>query len=241
MVRRSCLRIHPKPPARCKLKIPLGFVTPPNRASLVCATSKETGAIVSLTSYRPPNESDHSFDTTKVWQACRATSAATTFFDPIAIGRFGEQFVDGAFGANNPIYELWKQARDVWGSKRLQTSLRCLVSVGTGVPLLNPVRDHVRGIGKTLAKIATDTESTAEQFHHDKADLADEGRYYRFNVTRGLEYVGLEESKKRREIMEATDGYLTLFEVSKQMKACAYRLARKQCQSSPEARISSSR
>jgi patatin-like phospholipase/acyl hydrolase len=39
-------------------------------------------------------------------EACRATSAATSFFDPIAVGRFGEEFVDGATGANNPVREV---------------------------------------------------------------------------------------------------------------------------------------
>ena len=45
---------------------------------------------------------------------CR-TSAATSFFGPIAIGPSKEEFVDGALGANNPIYTLWTQAQDVWG------------------------------------------------------------------------------------------------------------------------------
>ncbi|KAK0703246.1 hypothetical protein B0T26DRAFT_680951 [Lasiosphaeria miniovina] len=50
-----------------------------------------------LASYGSPH-SDNSdlLDSTTTWQACRATSAATTFFDPIAIGPFGEEFVDGA-------------------------------------------------------------------------------------------------------------------------------------------------
>ncbi len=67
--------------------------------SFVCATSKETSGTVCLASYRSPR-SDNSdlLNTTTIWQACRATSAATTFFDPIAIGPFKEEFVDGALG-----------------------------------------------------------------------------------------------------------------------------------------------
>jgi hypothetical protein len=41
----------------------------------------------------------------------RATPAASSFFDPIAIGDFQESFVDGATGANNPVYEVWNEAR----------------------------------------------------------------------------------------------------------------------------------
>ncbi|KAH7151967.1 hypothetical protein B0J13DRAFT_470560, partial [Dactylonectria estremocensis] len=201
---------------------------PPNTACkvFVCATSKETGDTVCLTSYRPRGLA-HLYDSTKIWQACRATSAATTFFDPIAIGPFQEQFVDGALGANNPVYALWNQAQDVWGDQ-LRGSLRCLVSIGTGVPAIKPVRDDVLGIGATLKKLATETETTAEQFRRDKSSLDDEGRYYRFNVVRGLEDVGLEESRKQREIAAATGRYVASQDVFRQMKACANGLARKQ-------------
>ncbi|KAL9569225.1 hypothetical protein ACKAV7_006811 [Fusarium commune] len=195
---------------------------------LVCATSKETGDTVCLTSYRPARGVAHLYDSTTVWQACRATSAATTFFDPIAIGPYQEQFVDGALGANNPVYTLWTQAQDLWGDDQLRSCLRCLVSIGTGVPTLRPVRDDVLGIGATLTNLATETEKTAEQFRRDKSSLDDEGRYYRFNVSRGLEDVGLEESKKQREIAAATGRYIESQDVFKQMRACANSLARKQ-------------
>ncbi|KAH7021523.1 acyl transferase/acyl hydrolase/lysophospholipase [Microdochium trichocladiopsis] len=69
----------------------------------VCATSKQTSDAVCLTSYRTPRSTDL-LSTTKVWQACRATSAATTFFDPVAIGFPPEEFVDGALGMNNPVF-----------------------------------------------------------------------------------------------------------------------------------------
>ncbi|CAG9955926.1 unnamed protein product [Clonostachys rosea f. rosea IK726] len=196
---------------------------------LVCATSKETGDTVCLTSYRPARGVAHLYDSTTIWQACRATSAATTFFDPIAIGPYQEQFVDGALGANNPVYTLWTQAQDVWGDDQLRSRLRCLVSIGTGVPALKPVRDDVLGIGATLTSLATETEKTAEQFRRDKSSLDDEGRYYRFNVSRGLEDVGLEESRKQREIAAATGRYVASQDVFRQMKACANGLARKQC------------
>lgn len=115
--------------------------------------------------------------------------------------------MDGALGANNPINALWNQAQDVWGD-RLWGRLACLVSIGTGIPALTPVRDDVLGIWSTLKDLATETEITAEQFRRDKSALADEGRYVRFNVDRGLEQIGLEESKKKKEIAAATGHYL---------------------------------
>jgi hypothetical protein len=116
----------------------------------------------------------------------------------------------------------------VWGGQ-LRGSLKCLVSIGTGVPSLQPVRDDVIGIWATLKDLATETEKTAQQFHRDKSDLDDEGRYYRFNVDRGLEEIGLEESKKKTEIAAATRRYVESQAVFKQMKACANSIARREC------------
>ncbi|KAF3357378.1 hypothetical protein VdG1_03166 [Verticillium dahliae VDG1] len=165
---------------------------------------------------------------------CRATSATATFFDPIAIGPFGEQFVDGAVGgANNPVAVLWSQARDVWGAG-LQGSLRCLVSIGTGVPALQPVRDNVLSILAALLTPALETETTAENFRRDKVDLDDDGRYFRFNVVRGLEQIGMDEVKKKAEIVAATGGYVASQDVLKQMRACARQPVITMCQLFPQ-------
>lgn len=195
------------------------------RNSFVCATSKQTSDTVCFTSYLSPRGGAYLLNTTKIWEACRATSAATTFFDQIAIGPYDEEFVDGALGANNPVYALWSQAQDLWGGDRVQGMLKCLVSIGTGVPSLRPFPNDVLHIGDALIAIATETERTAEQFRRDKSNLDDEGRYYRFNVVRGLEDVGLEESKKKKEIAAATGKYIMSQAVFKQMKACANNLS----------------
>ncbi len=165
---------------------------------------------------------------TTIWEAGRATSAATTFFEPIAIGPFHEEFVDGALGANNPIFEMWNQAQDVWGDE-LDKKLECLVSIGTGLPGLQPVRDDIVHIGATLKALATETEKTAERFHRNKSSLDDQGRYYRFNVVRGLEDIGLEESKKKNEIAAATRRYVESQDVFRQMRRCADNLSRREC------------
>lgn len=188
--------------------------------SFVCATSKQTGKVVCLTSYRSTRGSSSLFESTKIWEACRATSAATSFFDPVSIGPMNQIFVDGALGANNPVFSLWSQAQDVWGNG-MQSRLQCLVSIGTGVPAQKPMRDDILGVFATLKKLSIDTENTAEQFHRDKSSLDDEGRYFRFNVNRGLEGIGLEESKKKEEIAAATGQYIATQAVFKQMKACA--------------------
>ena len=195
----------------------------------VCATSEETGDTVRLTSYRSPRGRERLFRTIKIWEAGRATSAASSFFDPITIGNFEEGFIDGATGANNPVYEVWNEAQDVWPSGSLEDKVKCLVSIGTGVPSLMPFKDDLVGIGKSLLAIATETEKTAERFCRDKSALDNTGRYYRFNVLRGLEDIGLEDAKRKNAIIAATDRYIESQAVFKQMKACADNVSRREC------------
>ncbi|RYN53640.1 hypothetical protein AA0117_g13334 [Alternaria alternata] len=192
---------------------------------LVCATSKETSETVCLASYRTPRGSSDLLNSVTIWEACRATSAATSFFDPIAVGRYGEEFVDGATGANNPVREVWDQAQLVWGPEPLEGKVKCLVSIGTGVPSLKAFEDDVFNIGQTLAAIATETEVTAERFRRERGLLDSTGRYYRFNVARGLEGIGLEEAKKVKEMAAATRRYISSQEVHGQMQACASSIA----------------
>lgn len=195
----------------------------------VCATSKETSETVCLTSYRTSRGGNDLLNSVTIWEACRATSAATSFFDPIAVGRFGEQFVDGATGANNPVRELWDQAQLAWGPEPLEGKVKCLVSIGTGVPSLKAFKDDVFHIGETLAAIATETEQTAERFRREQGLLDSTGRYYRFNVVRGLEDIGLEEAKKVKEMAAATRRYIGLQDVYRQIQACMGNIAGREC------------
>jgi predicted acylesterase/phospholipase RssA len=195
----------------------------------VCATSKETSETVCLTSYKTPRGNNDLLNSVTIWEACRATSAATSFFNPIAVGRFREEFVDGATGANNPVREMWDQAQLVWGPEPLEGKVKCLVSIGMGVPSLKPFKDDVFNIGETLVAIATETEQTAERFRRERSLLDSTERYYRFNVVRGLEDIGLEEAKKVQEIAAATRRYISSQDVYKQMQTCAGIIADREC------------
>jgi len=207
--------LQDSPDAKCKV--------------FVCATSRGTGDTVHLTSYRSPRGRERLFRTTKIWEAGRATSAASSLFDPITIGDFQEGFMDGATGANNPVYELWNEAQDIWPSISLEDKVNCLVSIGTGVPSLKPFGDDLVGIGQSLLTIATETEKIAERFCRDKARLDNEGRYYRFNVIKGLEDIGLEDSSRKNAIIAATDRYVGSQAVFKQMSSCRKSLAERAC------------
>ena len=105
----------------------------------------------------------------------------------------------------------------MWGPRPLEGRIKCLVSIGTGIPLLKLFQDDVFHIGPTLVAIATEIEQSAGRFLRDTIYLDNTDRYYRFNVNIGLEDIRLEESKKKKEIAVATRRYIESQNVLKQM------------------------
>ena len=182
-----------------------------------------------LPSYRSDRWPEDLLNTVKIWEAALATSAASTFFEPIAIGPDKEKFVDGATGANNPVNQVWDEAADIWKGTRLSENIHCLVSVGTGVLDVEAFGQTLAEIGKTLKAMATETETTARDFLRRNTDLHTEHRYFRFNVLKGLEKVGLEDAEKMSAIVSATRRYLTSEDTRKELQGCADNLRLRGC------------
>ncbi|RSM15449.1 hypothetical protein CDV31_005042 [Fusarium ambrosium] len=145
---------------------------------------------------------------TTICEAALATSAASTFFDPVSIGNM--EFVDGALGANNPVDEVEGEATEIWcpNTGNLQPLVKCFISIGTGVPRTDAIGDRVDKFLSTLAKMATETEDTAEKFVRRWRQHYREGRYFRFNVDQGLQTVGMKEYKAKGTIEGVTNRYL---------------------------------
>lgn len=173
---------------------------------LVCATRGENRSITHLTSFATSRGANDPSVT--IVEAVRATSAASSYFDPVIIGKHQEQYLDGATGANNPVRELWTAAQDVWDESPVADRIKCLVSIGTGLPSLEAFGQSIVDVGKSLLALATETEHTAEIFAREHRDLARSKRYFRFSVDRGLESVGLEEAAKTAVVVSATRRYL---------------------------------
>lgn len=193
----------------------------------MCATSVETKGTIRLKSYKVPDELDDHGAT--ILEAALATSAATSFFEPIQIGT--RKYVDGALGANNPIHEVWNEALNVWSPDLgdLKPLVKCIVSVGTGDPGVQPINDSaMQFFSKTMVEIATETEKTAETFISHSRGLYGQGRYFRFNVQQGLQGVGLAEYKKQGDIEAATDRYLTSLDQKFRVRDCTLTLKQKQ-------------
>ena len=197
---------------------------------VVCAKAAEIATTALLRSYKSRDVLNN-FSTT-ICEAVRATSAATSFFEPVTIGPRGRKFVDGALGANNPVEQIWNEAQDIWCPDEVELGevLKCFVSIGTGDPGRKPIAEGpLKFFSDTLVNIATQTEDTAKIFVERHRRLYESRRYFRFNVQQGLQEVELEEYKKSALIDAATAEYMDLRETKSAARECSMNLKQKQC------------
>lgn len=170
----------------------------------MCALRGEHRSLIRFRNYLLEGTSDLE---PKIWEAGRATSAATLFFDPITIGPFGQTFVDGAAGHNNPVQSVYDEAMALWKASSEDFSL--IVSIGTGKDDLKSWGGNIKGLAKTLADIATETDGTATLFAKSHPEMTSAPRkLFRFQVAHGLEKVKMGEHKKIKEIASATQIYM---------------------------------
>lgn len=95
-----------------------------------------------------------------------------------------------------------------------------MVSIGTGIPSLEPFGNQLKTVARTLKNIATETEITAKLFREEHAELAKHNIYFRFNVFKGLENIALEDATQKAAIMAATREYVGHPEVAERMLLC---------------------
>ena len=109
---------------------------------------------------------------------------------------------------NNPVRSLYDEAKHVWGKSRRE--IKSIISIGTGVPPLRSTGHTGKQILKWVVAIATDTQSTADEFADEMEHLAEDAPidYHRWNVDHGLEDMELEEWKDFDTLTGATSYYL---------------------------------
>jgi len=175
--------------------------------SFVCAFTKARNTPVLLRSYTTEDSVDSlSTSDCVIWKAARATSAAATFFDPMEIGR--QTFVDGATGMNNPVEQVLEEAKSIWPDAIAKGRIQCLLSIGTGLPDLKKFGDNLKEVVETLKEIAVETEKTETRFFKNHELLGLGGRYFRFNVNKGLCDIQLDDHEKLAEIEASAEYYL---------------------------------
>ncbi|KAF3108543.1 hypothetical protein TWF102_010669 [Orbilia oligospora] len=182
----------------------------------VCAIKGEDKMPVFLRSYDNEKQSDHYSADIKIWEACRATSAATTFFDRFERTSQGvrQTFVDGAFAYNNPVSRVYQEAIDLWGDKE-----SLLISIGTGDKPDSSMTGGLKSLLAGIVDIVLATDKEDREFKEEHLDLIDAGLFYRFNVP-GIARIGIEEYKKLDEISAVTKSHLSRPDTNRSMKFC---------------------
>lgn len=148
----------------------------------------------------------------KIWEACRATSAALTFFEPIEIGE--NRYSDGGLLYNNPVVQVEAEGHEIFPGDDI-----FILSLGTGITPSMDFRPNLVTVGPLLAGVATATTRVANDF----ARTARENRYFRFDVP-SIGDIELDEFKQLTRIENLTYKYLNDPEAGKKGSACAARL-----------------
>ncbi|KAJ5640825.1 hypothetical protein N7528_000450 [Penicillium herquei] len=192
----------------------------------VCTTAKDTLHVTRLRSYSVSNEDTLS---PTICEAALATSAATGFFESVQIGN--RQFVDGAFGANNPVEEVEEEASDIWctASREIKPLVKCFLTLGTGCPAnVSMSNNMLQFLSKTLVRLATKPESTERRFMARWSNESKENRLFRFNVDQGLQDVHMTDYSKRGLMESATHDYLQHTTQKTRIRDCILNLASKE-------------
>ena len=172
----------------------------------------------------------------KIWEAARATTAASTYFKPMPI-KTGEdtteECIDAAIGCNNPVDYLLQEAAAQIGTGR---RLGCLISIGTGTCVVKMERAppglrniaHVKKFAGELIQTLKSTATDGEEPHRRLlAKLGSyQNAYFRFNVPNVADQVGLGKYSKVHILKAATVTYLAEPLVSTQILDVAVALGR---------------
>ncbi|KIM96989.1 hypothetical protein OIDMADRAFT_105858 [Oidiodendron maius Zn] len=165
----------------------------------VCATQVFDNSPTLLRSYENTKVFGDITDV-KIWEAGRATSAASSFFDPITIGPMGEKYADGALHYNNPIELVLQESIELWPDRD-----RVLISIGTGSAPGQAIDGNLKALVSQLVRIATETEETARAFLRSHEDMVRANKLFRFNVYHGLGEIGLDESRRSHRLLRGQE------------------------------------
>ncbi|KAI9892857.1 MAG: hypothetical protein M1814_001016 [Vezdaea aestivalis] len=193
----------------------------------VCATDKLQSDPVLLRSYHRRSGDSNRLRAIKIWETARATAAISSFFDPVSIkiGNADENFADDITRASNPIQELWNETKHIWNSESLEDNLKCLVSIGSGVPSADSYATGLIEVDETLIQISNRAERQAESFVGANTLLVMSGRYFRFNVRNSLEKSQLRDVYQKDEIQVVNQGNKTSKGTVQSLEDCAATLA----------------
>ncbi|KAI8307834.1 Vegetative incompatibility protein HET-E-1 [Colletotrichum sp. SAR11_59] len=213
----GCLRMTPYKYHHVKCKSPLAHVEMEfcliRFARFVATVRADDEELLLLRSYVNKQQPDVHSAKFEMWEALRATSAASTYFKEYRRGNEG--YVDGAFKSNNPIFEVHHEATDLWPGRDM-----FLVSIGTGTKPSTPLGGHVVKLVRSMTKLATATEGSWIRFHRTHKQLAEDHRLFRFSAP-GIGEVDLGNYKMIDNVAMRTGTYLRDTTTARDIARCS--------------------
>lgn len=222
---------------------------------LMCSTLADVGETILFRSYDPPADGypvstaarGAWFSRISILEACRATSAAPTYFPPMdievntAAQGLPEKlktftFWDGGVLNNNPIDQVWDARFDLAANTSDTPVVSCVLSVGTSFADTKPniggwrLQNLIYTVTQ-LMSFVTNTEARHQDFerniHRMNQRLPEDQRtkYFRFNVPTGNEEFPMDDWQKMPKLKQMTRDYLAKPEVRKKIEECAQVLA----------------
>ncbi|KAJ7105321.1 acyl transferase/acyl hydrolase/lysophospholipase [Mycena epipterygia] len=181
-------------------------VSPVACKTFVCAMNPmnmNAGMPDLLRSYDTPDEPAREC---MIWEAARATSATPGLFKPMKIGLqgYGQQYIDGSIGNNNPTSLVLEEAKLMYPTHRLVL----VSSIGSGHPDVIQISQPLSSstVAKALKMIATDCERTHEETARKFRNTPK--TYFRFNVEQGMQVLEAQHWGKTSEVSAHANAYL---------------------------------
>jgi predicted acylesterase/phospholipase RssA len=187
---------------------------------------------------------DYTKPPVRIWEAALATSATPLLFDPIRINCLGGTFIDGGLGYNNPAELALAETSSLLKTDRERI---CLVSLGASqraaIRLPKPIRNATNilrwvltidlprllkedpeldtTVANACVNLVKNTEAVHQRISIRRAAEGENGlRYYRFNVERGMERVGMAEFFRLDLVKESTMVYLQDHASHRNIRSC---------------------
>ena len=171
-----------------------------------------------LRSYNNPLSSSPTIDC-KVWEAARATTAISPFFEPFRIEAKDSTVEFGAPHFLNPVDVVYNEARNLWPEREI-----ILVSIGTGAAPRNRFSGRLGASIEAVKSISTQAEAVAHTFELQHTGASMKTSLYRFSA-QNLADIGLDEYDAVAAIKAATQDYLGRMEMQDRLRRCVSELS----------------
>lgn len=157
----------------------------------------------------------------RIWEAARATTAASTFFRPIKV--YDTTFGDGGCAWSNPCEEAIAEARSIWPNRHIG----CLVSLGCGKEgaIGSASNEDPSSLSRMLftrfaprpsfrlevadycLRAAISCEKTHRKIEEHPQTYIPLGNYFRFNAAQEIQ-IGFEEWKRHDDFILQIQDYM---------------------------------